>query len=71
MAVMATERIRLTFDVPDRVRRALGIRAARKNASVGQIIESMAEQLLQKELADADEEIAAESSKPKEPRRKT
>lgn len=50
------ERIRITFDVPEDVRRALNIRAARSAMSVGEIIE-----LLVVEGMSDDLEIARRS----------
>jgi len=57
MPTMA-ERTRITFDVSERVRRALNIAAARKGMSVGDIIEEMAERQLHDDLAIADRAIA-------------
>lgn len=51
-------RIRLTFDVPDRVRRALNIAASERNETVGEVIESLTEELLSEQLSRADEVIA-------------
>lgn len=59
------DRTRKTFDVPERVRRALGIEAAKKGISVGELIEILAERNLQKALQDADEELAAGTPPPK------
>lgn len=56
------DRIRLTFDVPERVRRALNVAAARKGDSVGDVIEWLAEQLLAQDLEIADRAIAEEES---------
>jgi hypothetical protein len=58
MPVMAPERIRLNFDVTDRVRRALNARASFLNLSLGEVIEQLAEACLQEELAIADRKIA-------------
>ena len=58
MPVMA-ERIRITFDAPERVRRALNIRAARTGISVGQIVEQLVEELMAEDLALADEALNA------------
>ena len=52
-----SDRIRITFDVPERVRRALNIRASRINKSVGHVIEWMTGQLLADDLALADKTI--------------
>lgn len=67
MLVMA-ERIRLTFDVPERVRRALNIYASRKGITVGEAIEQLSEELLAEDLALADRSIA-EGDQPPKPRR--
>ena len=53
MSSMTIERIRLTFDVPDRVRRALNIVAARRVCSVGDIIAELTEEAYPDALADA------------------
>ena len=68
MQLMA-ERIRLTFDVPDRVRRALNLAASGQSITVGEVIEQLVVQGLPDELKLADEFIAR-GEKPK-PRRKS
>lgn len=57
MLVMG-ERIRLTFDIPDRVRRALNIEASKLNLTVGEVIERLVEENLSENLAIADKAIA-------------
>jgi len=69
MSTMTQERIRITFDVPDRVRRALNIAAAETNETVGEIIERMTGELLQEQLSRADEIIAKGVQSPKRGRR--
>ena len=66
MPVMSAERIRLTFDVPDRVRRALNIAAARRGVPVGEIIEEMTEECLPDDLSLADRTIAQGAEPPKQ-----
>lgn len=68
MSVMTAERIRLTFDVADRVRRALNIVAARKACTVGDVIAEMTEDKYPDALEDADKAIA-EGQRPKKGRR--
>jgi hypothetical protein len=63
-----TDRIRITFDVPDRVRRALNICAARRDLSVGGVIQELVELVLTDDLATADKTIA-EGQGPSRPRR--
>ena len=65
------ERIRLTFDVPDRVRRAINICASRLTISVGEVLEGLVDGTippLREELAFADRAIEegrpASKSKP-------
>lgn len=58
MPTMAPDRIRLTFDVSDRVRRALNARASLENVTVGEVIEALAEAGLPQELSMADIKIA-------------
>lgn len=59
MPLMATENSKLTAYVPERVRRALGIVAAAKGKTLGQVITALAEQHFQAELEQADRHIAA------------
>lgn len=59
------ERIRITFDVPDDVRRALNIYAARKNLSVGEVIEAMSRKYLPDDLALARKSIEEGDPPPK------
>ena len=65
------ERIRITFDVTDRVRRALNICAARRDIAVGRVIEELVEQGLPDDIHLADEAISSGSDggKPKRGRR--
>jgi hypothetical protein len=59
MMLVATEpRIRLTFDVPDRVRRALNIAASRTACTVGQVIQQLVEDALGEDLDIAGHAIA-------------
>lgn len=67
MPIMA-ERPRITFEVSDRCRRALNIRASRLNTTVGQVIEWMAEQLMQRDLEIADESISSGDAPPQQKR---
>jgi hypothetical protein len=69
------DRIRLTFDISDRARRALGIVAARTTTTVGQVIENMLESMYPEDVALADRSIAEKphtpskrGRKPKEPK---
>ena len=64
MPLMA-DRTRITFDVSDRLHRALNIYASRKKLSVGQVMEWMAEQLIPADLALADQSIAEGDPPPK------
>lgn len=57
MPTMA-DRIRITFDVPDRIRRALNIEASRKGLSVGEVIESLVTEHCKISLKVADDSIA-------------
>jgi hypothetical protein len=68
---LMTERIRLTYDVPERTKRAIGIAAARTGRTVGEVIEWLAEELLPEDLQLADRSIAAgaKAPQPKRPRR--
>ena len=69
MPLMA-ERIRLTFDVPEEVRRALNIAAARQGKSVGEVIEQLAEEALPEDMEIARRAIAeGESSGPRKGRK--
>jgi hypothetical protein len=60
-----TERIKITFDVPDKVRRALAIAAGSRDKTVGQVIEWMAEQLLTEEMEFAARAISRGDPEPK------
>ncbi len=51
-------RPRMIFDCSERLRRALNINAARTNRTVGEVIESIAEQFLEEDLAIADRSIS-------------
>lgn len=51
MADQNEARVRTTFDVPDRIRRALNASAARRGVSVGQVITELVEGHLQADLA--------------------
>lgn len=53
------ERIRVTFDIPEPVRRAIAIYAAETNQSVGQVIEQFAGELIPDHISRAEEAIAA------------
>lgn len=68
MSVMTLERIRLTFDVPDPIRRALNIVAARKASTVGEIIAELVQEAYPDAIADANKAIA-EGQRPKRGRR--
>jgi hypothetical protein len=57
MPLMA-ERIRLTFDVSERVRRALNIYAARMGIPVGEVIEGLVVEHLPEDVAFAERSIA-------------
>lgn len=70
MPLMATERIRLTFDLPERVRRALNVLAARKGLTVGEAIEQLVEEHCPEDLAIADRAIEEGAAGPKAKRRK-
>ena len=61
MPTMA-ERIRITFDVPDRIRRALNIEASRRGVTVSQVIEGLIEEHCEASLSMADQSIAEGSS---------
>jgi len=63
-----TERIRLTFDLTDRTRRALNIAAGRFNCSVGEVVEGLCEGTiddLREDLAVADRTIESNIQLPK------
>lgn len=53
-----TDRLRLTADVPDRIRRALNIRAARLGISVGEVVTGLVEDGMADDLSIADRSIA-------------
>lgn len=57
VAVMAAERPRVTYDVPEEIKRAINIFAARKGFSVSEAIEWMVHQLLEEDLEIAKREI--------------
>ena len=61
------ERIRVTFDVSDAVKRAIAIYAAEQNLTVGQVIERMAAEHIPDHIAQA--ERAIESGEKRESRR--
>lgn len=58
MPLMA-ERIRITFDVSERVRRALNIHAARMGCTVGEIIETLVSTYLTADINLADQAISS------------
>lgn len=64
MPATMAQRSRVTFDVPERVRRALNIVSARKGRSIGEILEEVAEQLFPEDLELADKAIAEDESAP-------
>lgn len=68
MSVMTIERIRLTFDVPDPVRRALNIIAARRASTVGEVIAELVQDNYPDAVAEANKAIA-EGQRPKRGRR--
>lgn len=73
MSVAKTDpmaRTRLTFDVSDRVRRALNIAASRKAKTLGQVLEWMMTELLADDLASADRSIAEDEPHKSKPGRK-
>lgn len=65
MSLMADTRIRVSFDVPDRVRRALNIAAARLNLSAGEVVEFLFERYMQDDLTIADKAITEGLPPPK------
>jgi len=62
MLAMNERRARMTYDVPERVKRALNIRASRRDRSVGDLITEWVESTFTTELALADESIAEDST---------
>jgi hypothetical protein len=72
MSVMAEEkksRVKLTFEVSERARRALAIAAGGKNVSVGSLIEWMLGETMPESLRMADEFLSQGADEIK-PRRK-
>ena len=63
-------RTRLTFDVSERVRRALNIAAAEQALTLGQILERLAEAGIPEALASADRAIAKNEAHTSKPGRK-
>ena len=57
------ERSRVTFDLPEPVRRALLIYAAEQNLTVGEVIEQMAAELIPSHVAQAERAVAAGEAK--------
>lgn len=63
-------RTRLTFDVSERVRRALNIAASRKAKTLGWVLEWMMEQTLKEDLESADRSISEDQPHTSKPGRK-
>lgn len=63
-------RTRLTFDVSERVRRALNIAAARQAKTLGEVLEELAEAVIPEDLASADRSIADAKPHTSKPGRK-
>ncbi len=63
-------RTRLTFDVSERVRRALNIAASRKAKNLGTVLEWMCEAMIPDDLASADRSIAEDEPHKAKPGRK-
>jgi hypothetical protein len=55
-------RIRLAFDVSDRVRRAMNAAAGQRDLSLGQLLEEMVEKYLPEALAFADKAPDSQSA---------
>lgn len=58
------ERTRVTFDIPEPIRRAIAIYAAERNYSVGQVIEEMARECIPAHITRAEEAIAEGDTRP-------
>jgi len=58
MTTMTEPRVRTTFDVPERIRRALNIRAARLGQSVGDIIAEIVQDHFQDDLHLAENALS-------------
>lgn len=61
------ERTRVTFDIPESVRRAIAIYAAEQSLTVGQVVEQMATRCIPEAIAQA--ERAIESGEKREVRK--
>ncbi len=60
LSLMAQDRMRMIFDTQERYRRAVKLYAARHGMSTSDVVNHALDELLDKELSEADEIIAAE-----------
>lgn len=64
MLTMTDKRPKVTFDVPERVRRALAIFAAERNCTIGEAIEGLVTEHLPDHLSQADRAMATGQAGP-------
>lgn len=65
IGLMEEKRVRVTIDLPERIRRALYIRAARLNTSTGELVEGLIAEHFPEDVKLADDAISSGAAPPK------